>query len=650
MAFFKEKRTGSLASQTVVDWGKTLMQGMNSDALNKHYQRKFAQRIKDLELTPEVFDTTLSFLEPKILDRVTTLQNEYKENASIAYNRPDFSDVAVNARNRNKAIIKEISKMQSGIQSLQTDEDAFADDPDSFFPHEINSNLSAKENLTREAYTELINGDYKSGNGNVVKDVYFTDGGKVMVEVEGLGPVALNDLRPFDQPREGLYSDFTTQLANIATTAATNTAEASALLTTILGNVDNNLDYSDIQDLLDFKVTIPSEFSGTMSGTIRLKNDAAFRELFKSLVENADDYLKDTNNDGVIDEKDEGDWYSFFNPAVREEKGMKLKGNIEQPGVVQGIEAFVRGFVERVGNQFIQAGKKIQDKKKQDELDFEKEKAEARFEQTKLGKEQAALKEYYQAVTNTVLANFGTNKSVFNEDGTIADVAKYKEVWMEELVTQVGDSNKIIATMGYDRALNYFLSSDDIQETLKTKLDQSKKLIESQLGKGVSKGMGILFEKSFFERGLINADAEFLIKNGLMIKKENKTDRGSMPYYQITDLFLKALTEGNLMKPQLQQQYEDLLKKKFYEKTFKEDFAGLVDFMQEVMFNRYTDGSQYENKSNMFTIQKDGSIKGYGGDPTTEAGKILLGESLLSADLLDIKDVTVASGLGDMNP
>jgi len=317
---------------------------------------------------------------------------------------------------------------------------------------------------------------------------------------------------------------------------------------------------------------------------------------------------------------------------------------------VQEIEDFVRDFTLDISNQFIQAGKNIQQQEKQDELDFEKEKAEARFEQTKLGKEQAALKEYYQAVTNTVLANFGTNKSVFNEDGTIADVAKYKEVWMEELVTQVGDSNKIIATMGYDRALNYFLSSDDIQETLKTKLDQSKKLIESQLGKGVSKGMGILFDKSFFERGLINADAEFLIKNGLMIKEENKTDKGSMPYYQITDLFLKALTEGNLMKPQLQQQYEDLLKKKFYEKTFKEDFAGLVDFMQEVMFNRYTDGSQYENKSNMFTIQKDGSIKGYGGDPTTEAGKILLGESLLSADLLDIKDVTVASGLGDMNP
>ena len=69
MAFFKEKRTqgSSLASQTVVDWGKTIMQGMNSEVLTKHYQRKFEQKIKDLEATPQVFDTTLSFLNLKYL-------------------------------------------------------------------------------------------------------------------------------------------------------------------------------------------------------------------------------------------------------------------------------------------------------------------------------------------------------------------------------------------------------------------------------------------------------------------------------------------------------------------------------------------------------------------------------------------------------
>ena len=639
MAFFKEKRTGNLSSQTVVDWSKTLMEGMNSEVLTKHYQRKFDQKIKDLEATPQVFDTTLSFLEPKILERITTLQNEYKDNASTAYNRPDLSNAAVDARQRNAAIIKEIAKMQAGIQSLQSDEDAFAENPGDFYPDEINDNLSPQEFLVREAYTELINGDYKRGDADVVKDVYFTDGGNVMVDVEGLGAVNLNELRAFDQPTEGLKMGYIEKLANIATTAAESTPEASGLQTELLGDVINNLNYYEKLELLSANVTISPEFSGgSIKDTLTPKEDDRYKQLFRKLVKDADKHI------------DKGNWQNFFNPKVREAKNMELNTGFEQPDVVQEIEDFVKDFTLDISNQFIQAGKNIQDQKKQDELDRIKKEAEARFKQTSLGQEQEALKEYYQAVTNTVVTNFGNNKEVFNEDGTIADVDKYKQIWMEELVTQVGDSNKIIATMDYDRALNYFLSSKDIQVSLKTKLDENTKLIESQLGKGVSEGMYKLFNKSFFERGLTYEDVQLLIKNGLMIKELNKTDTGSMPYYQMTDLFLKALTEGNLLKPQLKQQYDALLNKKFYEKTFKEDFASLVDFMQEVMFNRYTVGSRYENRSNMFTIQKDGSIKGYGGDPTTEAGKILLGESLLGAGLLDIKDVTVASGLGDMNP
>ena len=87
MAFFKEKRTGNLGTVTAVDWGKSIGQGLNYDALNKYYQRKFDQKIKDLELTPQVFDTTLSFLEPKIQSKVLELQNEYKSNADISYRK-----------------------------------------------------------------------------------------------------------------------------------------------------------------------------------------------------------------------------------------------------------------------------------------------------------------------------------------------------------------------------------------------------------------------------------------------------------------------------------------------------------------------------------------------------------------------------------
>ena len=67
MAFFKEKRTGNLSSQTVVDWGKTLTEGMNSEVLTKHYQRKFDQKVKDLEATPQFLIQRYHFLNPKYL-------------------------------------------------------------------------------------------------------------------------------------------------------------------------------------------------------------------------------------------------------------------------------------------------------------------------------------------------------------------------------------------------------------------------------------------------------------------------------------------------------------------------------------------------------------------------------------------------------
>ena len=637
MAFFKEKRTGNLSTVTSVDWGRSIGRGLNYNALNKYYQRKFDQKVKDLQLTPQIFDTTLSFLEPEIKNKTLELQNEYKNNVNISYRKADFSDAAVNARQRNVLILKELSNMEAGIKSLEEAEVEFANNPDAFFPHETNSKLSAKETKLRAAYTELINGDYKTGQADEVENVYFKDG-KTIVTINGIGDVELNDLRPYDQPREGLYSTYSNDLATIATTATTNTAEAAALLTKILGSIDNDLNYSEIQDLLDFQITIPSVFQTELGleGTLRVQNDNAYRKLFELLVKNANEYA---NN-----------WEGFINPEVRKEQGMILNANVEQEDVVQGVETFVRGFTQRIGNQFIEAGKNIQQQKKDDELDFEKEKAAARFKQTKLGQEQEALKQYYQAVTNTVLANFGTNTSVFNEDGTIADVNKYKQIWMEELVNQVGDSNKIVATMGYDRALNYFLSNKDIQDTLNNKIVESADMIEAQLGSNVRDGMVGVFDAAYRRSTIDAKKLKRLVNAGLLEQKTGETDRGNMPYFQLTDLFLKALTEGNLMKPQLQKQYEALLNKKFYRNTFKEDLAGLLDFVREVMFNRYTDGTQYENRSNIFTIQKDGSIKGYGGDPTTEAGKILLGESLLGADLLDIKDVSIASGLGDMNP
>ena len=461
MAFFKEKRTGNLSSQTVVDWGKTLTEGMNSEVLTKHYQRKFDQKVKDLEATPQIFDTTLSFLEPKILERITILQNEYKDNASTAYNRPDLSDAAVNARQRNAAIIKEIAKMQAGIQSLQSDEDAFAENPGDFYPDEINDNLAPQELLVREAYTELINGDYKRGDADVVKDVYFTDGGNVMVDIEGLGPVNLNELRSFDQPTEGLKMGYIEKLAGIATTAAESTPKASGLQAELLGDVINNLNYYEKLELLSANVTISPEFAGgNIKDTLTPKEDVRYKELFRKLVKDADKHIE------------KGNWQNFFNPKVREAKNMVLNTGFEQPDVVQGIEDFVRDFTLDISNQFIQAGKKIQDDIRQQKIN------------DSLLKSGTDSSKELKAGADTVIDNafaalekdgvVGTNGKYYKGYGTVNEVEitpqEFEKIYMRELGGSLSSSNEDIYFQDYIAARDSFANGNDMKEAMAEKL------------------------------------------------------------------------------------------------------------------------------------------------------------------------------------
>ena len=650
MAFFKEKRTqgSSLASQTVVDWGKTIMQGMNSEVLTKHYQRKFDQKIKDLEATPQVFDTTLSFFEPKILERVTTLQEEYKKNASIAYNRPDFSNAAVEARQRNAEIIKEISRMQGSIQSLQEDENAFAEDPGNFYPDVINENLSSDEFLVREAYTELINGDYKNNNAEVVKDVYFTDGGKVMVDIEGLGPVDLKDLRSFDQPTEGLKTGYIEKLANIATTSVEDSAEAGALQTELLGDVLNNLNYYEKLELLNARVTISPEFSGgNIKDTLTPKEDTRYEELFRTLVKDADKHIKN------------GNWHAFFNPKVRKEKGMVLNDGVEQPDVIQGVEDFVRDFTLDISNQFIKAGKDIQKQRLIDEQERLKKESEIRYGGSVTARKEKALKGFYTAVTNEVLSTYGQDSTIFNQEtGEIVDMNKYKKIWMQSLVNDVGNSS--IAFVGtYDDAMSYFLADDAIGEALETKLQTNYNMIEGKHGENT---------RNVFERLLVNAYNKTTMDNntindlklrGLLEEKTEKVDRGTLTYYTLTNKMLQVLEDADLMKfPQIQEQYERLINTKFYKRALYQDkklvakakdFSQLYDVLNDILFNRYTQGTDFEDKANLFTIGKSGAIHGHGGDPTTETGKVLLGNSLLSEGLVDATKLAI-SGAADLNP
>jgi hypothetical protein len=657
MAFFKEKRTGNLGTVTAVDWGRSIGQSLNYDALNKYYQRKFDQKVRDLELTPQVFETTLSFLEPKIQSKVLELQNEYKSNADISYRKSDFSDAAINARQRNVEILKELKNMEAGIQSLEEAEAEFANNPDAFFPHEINTKLGPRETKLRAAYTELINGDYKTGKADEVLDVYFKNG-KTMVTIDGIGDVELNDLRPYDQPREGLYSEFTNQLSAIATTATTNTAEANALLTKILGSIDNDLNYSDIQDLLDFQITISPQFTGDKlpfsAGTLRIQNDQAYRDLFEKLVKNANA----TDEDGNPIYAD--NWHGFFNPEIREALGMELNAGVEQEDIVQGIEGFVRGFVERVGNQFITAGKKIQDDVRQQELDDYLNKI-TEGNKLKLGNKDRRIAAGLEKLKATVLANIaedGNNAErffqtqivdgqkvlvldkklpVLRTDLSDADLSEYNKIYMEEFIRQGGNPKGSVNT--YDEAKDYVFRVDreNLINTVNAQIDVSS----AKLGEKGRQKLKQIFE--VLETDDFKNPSYYRTNDAYEIIELGEED--GIKYFQFTDYFVTLLERSNLIGAGIGDSVrQELLNKKIFVTGKNKGNAAVVELLRDIAFNRFVAGTNVLNKSDIFTIDADsGKITAHTGNATTSAGRINLTKSMLKANFIDSQ---IASVLG----
>ena len=643
MAFFKEKRTGNLGTTTAVDWGRSIGKGLNYDALNKYYQRKFDQKVRDLELTPQVFDTTLSFLEPKIQSKVLELQNEYKSNANVSYRKADFSDAAINARQRNAQILKELSSMEAGIQSLEEAETEFANNPDAFFPHESNSKLSARETKLRAAYTELINGDYKTGLADEVLDVYFKDG-KTIVNIDGIGDVELNELRPYDQPREGLYSTYSNDLAQVATTASTNTAEASALLTKILGSIDNDLNYSDIQDLLDFQITIPSEFQTAtgLKGTRRVQDDDAYWQLFQKVVKNAGEYDKENSN-----------WKSFINPEVRKEQGMILNPGVEQPNIVQEVENFVRDFTQKIGNQFIEAGKKIQADIRQQKIDDANALKESKGPRNDDERIAAGL----EKLKATVLANIaedGNNAERFFQtqlvddkkvlvldkqlpilrtDLSPADLSEYNKIYMEEFIRQGGNPKGSVNT--YDEAKDYVFRVDkeNMINTVNAQIDASS----AKLGGAADqlKRVFNILENDDFE------NTSYYMTKGEAIVKQGEQD--GIKYFEFTDHFVTLLERSGMIGAGIGDSVrQELLNKKIFITGKNKGNAEVVTLLRDIAFNRFVSGSNFQNKSDIFTINADsGQITAHTGNAITSAGRVNLTKSMLKAGFIDSQTASV---------
>ena len=428
MAFFKERRTGNLGTVASVDWGKNFREGLDLTALNNFYQRKHDQRVRDLALSPEMFDTTFSAVEPQLQAEIDNLYEQYQDVTDIVSRTQDLSPANRDARKKQKEIRKYIANYKNIITKLETDEQTFADtNGENFFPHEINKHGSKQQILNQQSYTDLMNGVWKSGKDSPVEGVEFREG-KMYVKINNgaeIIEVPLNDLRPFNQPNIELYDDVTQSLSDIASKASTKEGLADAKIahSTLLGNFDNIYGIDDIQHLLHTKFTVPIGYSqegDEYRGTVSPMMDDDYLTLFQKFVVNHADF--DTSDP-------DGNWTGFYNPGVREDNDMQLGDGVNQNDVEQGMEAYMREWARGLGAQMIKAGESMHETEGDDKIGLydQKQRIDA---QTQEGGAQF-LEEIHER-TQGILADENKPTTVLNPDGTQNE--EYATLFTETLI------------------------------------------------------------------------------------------------------------------------------------------------------------------------------------------------------------------------
>ena len=352
MAFFKEKRTGSLSTTTAVNWGGLISGSMDLSVLSNYLAEQQTQRRKDLENAPKMFDTTLVKLDPAIRAEVDTLYEEYVSNINYIQGRPSNRSDVDDKRKRNSEILKHISQYELGIQNLENAEKLYDEDYTKFLPTSYNNYDGGTRGLKlHNAYIDLVDGSWKQGTSDVVEDVKL-EGGKVMVKIVGEDElIDANDLSPFPQPSAQVKTGVFDPLSGLS--ALSIQKDGDVLATESLDDIFNsvtNMKFNDIRGVLNYEIPLSrtdlrEKFMGKSS--ISAMDDKDYLDIYKKYI----------GGDGT-----EKNWKGFYDAGTREENGMTFKTNEEtgqqytQYELNEELKDFAQDWIQKTGKQIIDAG------------------------------------------------------------------------------------------------------------------------------------------------------------------------------------------------------------------------------------------------------------------------------------------------------
>ena len=614
-----------------VNFGKVIKEGMNLQPIRDYFQNKVDQYKLDVEGMVKIPDANADIIQPGLLDATQELKNEYLSLTQLRKTTATNSENYVQAGKRLQEINSTLNQYDVDVKRIDAIQKEFMDNPYMY------DNILDGHHLSDagEIYLDLSRGgmldNMSSVSGYEFRDkLYFThrDSGKEFSIDELVKPTT-----PDFEVREKVNKDFGATMELAVTKGKNATINEVLNIETYLDSLDQ-LETADLvlNNKLNYYTTAgPDGIMGTPDDTdpafmrsVTAADSALYKQFFIDTFENAEDYLKDPNNDS---------WKNWIYPGFADKAGLKLKSGLtaQRQGrkfrtqyysdvLNQGIDAANSLYEQRIADERIEA-ERILNLKNQNKSNVSKYTAET-----------------IKGINNIINTAADKTGPVPGSDASDADLRDYERRYFENLGASATATKQGINVVNKEEAKNLFLkdrtTEKQIIETLNSDTERGR------VDKDLTDFMGKIIKGNYNQ----NIPKNFMSLNHAEIPKQffnpPQKDQEGVSFVTLTQNAIDLLQAADYIDKSAETLRAGT--KRYY------NFNAFVSDVKEMVFNRFLPGTTFSTPANLFVVTdlKGGGkrIGGLQGSILTATGLSELFNSIATSGLYPAQELRTASG------
>ena len=556
--------------QYFVNFGKQIKEGMDLKPIRDYFQNKVDQYKLDVEGMVKIPDANADVIQPGLLDATQELKNEYVSLTQFRKTTATNSEEYIQAGKRLQEINGTLNQYEADVQRIDAIQKEFVDNPYMY------DNILDGHHLSDagEIYLDLSRGGMLDNMSNIsgyeFRDkLYFThrESGKEFSIDELVKPTT-----PNFEVREKVNKDFGSTIELALTKGKDATINEVLNIETYLDTLDqletadlvlnNKLNYYTTAGA-DEKIGTEDDTDPTFMRSITAADSALYKKFFMDTFENAEDYLKDPNNDS---------WKNWIYPGFAAKAGLKEKQGLT---VLEQGRKFRTQYFSDVLNQGINAANSL----------YEQNEAAKIAEQERLLflRQNPPSRTYkYEEEAKDIMSGY----KVLIDRG----VAKYEEAFpqlpKDTAQYRIGVTNSILDLVPSSDSLRFMALNDTTQNEFFA--DQGiKDLFTSGSLEKFKKAMKFILSNDY---ATSRAGGGTAVNNKLSELKGvfNKMGPKDNPTYKISDEFIAALRDKPIAKnKRLDNTYLMGLGVKSYEFKSTEEIYKFIKELRQKLFNTY---------------------------------------------------------------